>query len=60
MGIFDSQSEAGFAADHVHTESADRHPGRNFILVGLRTQIQSFRRGARYQETFRESLGRRL
>ncbi len=38
MRILDAKSETGFAADHVHVESADGEMGRNFIVVRFGSQ----------------------
>src|SRR5258707_1104789 len=58
--IFDAKSEAGFAADHVHVESADGEMRGNFVLVRFGSQSLRFCRSPGDEEVRRESSRGRI
>jgi hypothetical protein len=60
MGILDAQSEARFAADDVHVESADGEMRRDLVVVGFGAERLRLRGRAGDEKIRREAAGRRV
>jgi len=60
VGVFDAQSEAGFAADHVEAEIADGHAWSKSVFVAFRAKGLRPCGRAGYEKVRGESTGRRI